>query len=45
MFDTMTIFEKDFRTKEGDSSLDSFDEIRNVPFTGAKRQPALTVPI
>ncbi|MBO4304903.1 MAG: hypothetical protein J6A21_09995, partial [Lentisphaeria bacterium] len=39
MFDTMTIFEKDFRTREGDTSLDSFDEIRNVPFSGAKRIP------
>ena len=37
MFDSMTVFEKDFQTREGDSSLDSFDEIQNISASGAQR--------
>ena len=37
MSDSVILFEKDFRTKTGDTSLDSFDEIRNIPATGAQR--------
>lgn len=37
MSDSVTVFEKDFRTQEGDTSLDSFDEIQNIPASGAQR--------
>ena len=37
MPDPAVIFEKDFQTREGDYSLDSFDEIQNIPASGAQR--------
>ena len=42
MFDSRnfyTVFEKDFRTKEGDASVDGFEEIKCIPHKGLMRFP------
>ncbi len=50
MFDSRnfyTVFEKDFRTKEGDASVDGFEEIKCIPHKGLLRMlegMAVTLP-